>query len=79
MNVRIKLKDTLEIIKKNEDIYLNLVKDGSKDPMDYHNMAYYSGMHNGFALVFHALENKLSEREYDENVLQVLQNTGRAN
>ena len=79
MNIRMKLRDTLDIIKKNESTYVGLVEKGTEDPMDYHNMAYFSGMHNGFALVFHALEGKVSEEEFDNNVLKVLQSFGRPN
>ena len=79
MNIRMKLRDTLDIIKTNEETYVNLVQNGSKDPMDFHNMAYYSGMRNGFSLVFHALEGRLSEEAFDRNVLMVLQDTGKVN
>lgn len=73
MDIQKKLKDTLVAIKANETLFADKVKDGSKDPMDFYLMAYYSGLHNGFNLVFHALEAKVSEKEYDESILKVFQ------
>lgn len=72
MHIKSKFKDTLEAIKKNEEKFTELVKSGSKDPLDYHYMSYFSGMHNGFNLVWKALDG-LSEEEYDELVGKMLQ------
>lgn len=74
MNIQEKLSTTLNAIKGNEALFAEKVKQGSDKPMDFYLMAYYSGMHNGFSLVFHALETKMTEKEYDEAVLKVFQN-----
>lgn len=74
MVIQEKLQKTLEAIKANEVLFAKKVQDGTENPMDFYLMAYYSGMHNGFALVFNALENKMSLEEYDEAVLKVFQN-----
>lgn len=73
MVIQEKLSQTLSAIKANEALFANRVKEGSEKPMDFYLMAYYSGLHNGFSLVFHALENKMTEKEYDEAVLRVFQ------
>ena len=74
MNIQEKLNSTLNAIKGNEALFANKVKQGSEKPMDFYLMAYYSGLHNGFSLVFHALDKKFTEAEYDEAVLKVFQN-----
>lgn len=73
MIIQEKLLQTLNAIKANEALFANKVKQGSEKAMDFYLMAYYSGLHNGFSLVFHALENKMTEKEYDEAVLKVFQ------
>ena len=71
MHLKSKFESTLEAIRKNEQLFADRVKGGSEDPNDYLNMAYLSGLHNGFNLVWSALDG-MSEEEYDEAVLEIL-------
>lgn len=73
MNFRYKFPDALKKIKEKEEFYTKLVQNGTKDPMDYHYMSYYSGLHNGFNLVWHVLDNHINDKEFDRLIEEVLQ------
>ena len=71
MRIQSKWEDTLEAIKKNEEVFVDKIKKGSDNPMDYHYMSYFSGLHNGFNLYW--MMTEASEGEFDEQVKKLLQ------
>ena len=73
MNFKNKFTDALKRIKQKEEVYMTLCREGSKDPMDYHNMSYFSGLHNGFAFVWHVLDNDVTEKEFNKMLWEILQ------
>jgi len=70
MYLKYKFESTLEAIKKNEEKYANLIKEGSKNFEDYRNFAYFSGLHNGFNLAWKGFDGA-SEIEFDEIVKEI--------
>jgi len=77
MNMRSYFRDTLKDIRTLEGQYVDKVKSGSKDPTDYHNMSYFSGVHNGFNFVWSILDGQTTD--YDGIKKQLLQIEGKAN
>ena len=63
MHLRSKWESTLETIKKNEEKFTEKVKSGSEDPLDYHYMSYFSGLHNGFKFCWMLLDGQNIQRE----------------
>ena len=76
MNLKVKWESTLKSIKKNEEHFVQelnkKIKKGEETPMDLYNVAYFSGLHNGFKFVWMMLDGA-SEEEFDENVKKILQ------
>lgn len=73
MNHKTKWEETLEVIKKNEELFTEKVEKGSDNPMDYHYMSYFSGLHNGFKFCWLMLDGQVSEKEFDEQLIRLLQ------
>ena len=73
MNLKSNFQRTLHELKALEGKYSGAVKVGSKDPLDYHYMSYYSGVINGFKFVWEILDNHYTEKEYDEIVEELMQ------
>ena len=74
MNLKSNFQRTLHDLKALEGKYSQAVKTGSKDPMDFHYMSYFSGTINGFRFVWEILDNHYTQKEYDE-VVEVLKQT----
>ena len=71
MHIKSKWGSTLRKITKKESEFVEKVKAGSNDPLDYHYMSYYSGLHNGFNLYW--MLHEATEEEFDEQVSKLLQ------
>ena len=76
-----KFNKALDAIKDMESQYAERCKNGSKDQIDYLEMSYFSGLHNGFKLVWYILDNseKIKEEDFNELLSQVLHLDERAN
>jgi len=79
MNNKSKWESTLKVIKKNEEKFANKVKEGSTDPLDYHYMSYFSGLHNGYNFCWLMLDGQVSEEEFDEQLIRLMQTVERPN
>ena len=73
MNHRYKWESTLETIKKNQEEFTKKVQAGSSDPLHYHYMSYFSGLENGFKFCWLMLDGQVSEKEFDEQLVRLLQ------
>lgn len=58
------VENAVKAIKDVESQYAERCKDGSKNPEDFLQMSYYSGVLNGWNFAFHLLEHDLSEQEF---------------
>ena len=75
MNLRAKFRNTASKVRRLEGFYLERVKSGSDDPMDYHYLSYYSGVRGGTNLVWCGLDGG-TEEEYDDAEKEMLQQSG---
>lgn len=75
MHIKNKWENTLRKISKLEGEYTEKVKKGSTEPLDFHYMSYYSGVHNGFNLYW--MLHEATEREFDEQVERILQRSNK--
>ena len=73
MNLKSKYKKFLNDVRTLEGQYKNKVQNGSKNPMDYHYLSYYSGVINGFSLAFEPLDHDMTEADLNESIKKVLQ------
>jgi hypothetical protein len=60
------VEKAIQAIKDVESQYADRCKTGSKNPDDYLEMSYYSGVLNGWNFAFHLLEHDVTEQEFSE-------------
>lgn len=67
MNLNRKLNDALSDIRSMEGQATDVVKRGSKQPAHFLDMAYYSGIYNGFVFYKYVMDNfdTIDEKKFD--------------
>ena len=71
MNLRSSFSEALSEFKTLESKYSTRVKLGSKDPVDYHYMSYFSGLINGFKFVWDILDSNVTIKEFEEKLKEI--------
>lgn len=58
------IEKAIQSIKEVEAQYVDKVKSGSKNPEDYLQMSYYSGVLNGWGFAFYLMGHEINEQEF---------------
>ena len=75
MNLKNKYQSFERELRKLTKVYEDKIRFGSKNPEDYMNLSYFTGVHNGFKLAFQPLDHDMSETDFNEMRDRVLQRT----
>ena len=65
MRLKKKFDESLALLKKLEGEQAQKVKNGSKDPADFLEMSYLSGLLNGYKFVWYVIDHSDTVRESD--------------